>query len=135
MRMLVVDDDPLLIKSLRDTLEADGHLVSPPTAARKASHAFDSAAAGERLALVITDLGMPYVDGRKVASASQDYFAGHARHPAHRLGPAAGGGGRIPPHVDHVLNKPPKLRELREALALCQLAARKWSDPWRRKPE
>ena len=25
----------------------------------------------------------------------------------------------IPPHVDHVLSKPPKLRELREALARC----------------
>lgn len=25
--------------------------------------------------------------------------------------------GEVPPHVDHVLSKPPKLRELREALA------------------
>ncbi len=32
--------------------------------------------------------------------------------------------GDVPAHVDKVLNKPPKLRELREALALCQLAAR-----------
>jgi hypothetical protein len=28
--------------------------------------------------------------------------------------------GDIPPHVDHVLNKPPKLRDLREALARCR---------------
>ena len=27
MRILVVDDDPLLIRSLRDTLESDGHIV------------------------------------------------------------------------------------------------------------
>jgi hypothetical protein len=27
LRILVVDDDPLLLKSLRDTLEADGHIV------------------------------------------------------------------------------------------------------------
>ena len=26
-QLLIVDDDPLLIKSLRDTLEADGHIV------------------------------------------------------------------------------------------------------------
>jgi CheY-like chemotaxis protein len=27
LRILAVDDDPLMSKSLRDTLEADGHLV------------------------------------------------------------------------------------------------------------
>lgn len=28
LRLLLVDDDPLLLKSLRDTLEADGHVVA-----------------------------------------------------------------------------------------------------------
>ena len=37
LRILVVDDDPLLIKSLRDTLEADGHRRHGDTAARPAS--------------------------------------------------------------------------------------------------
>jgi len=32
--------------------------------------------------------------------------------------------GDIPPYIDRVLNKPPKLRELREALAQCLLAAK-----------
>jgi hypothetical protein len=32
--------------------------------------------------------------------------------------------GDVPPHVDCVISKPPKLRELREALALCRVSSR-----------
>src|SRR6185295_1906094 len=31
LRILVVDDDPLLIKSLRDALEGDGHVITVAT--------------------------------------------------------------------------------------------------------
>ena len=71
LRILMVDDDPLVIKSLRDTLEArrprrrddqrrpGGHRrLSAPRIER-----------GRPFDVVITDLGMPYVDGRKVAAA------------------------------------------------------------------
>ena len=60
---------------------------------------------------------MPYVDGRKVASAIK------ATSPSKPVIMLTGWGqrlvaeGDIPPHVDRVLNKPPKLRELRSALA------------------
>ena len=37
----------------------------------------------------------------------------------HRLGTRLVADGEVPPHVDRVLSKPPKLRDLREALAQC----------------
>jgi FixJ family two-component response regulator len=71
---------------------------------------------------VITDLGMPRVDGRKVArfvkSASDSTPVILLTGWGHRLMAEED----IPQHVDRVLSKPPKLRDLREALALCMSA-------------
>jgi signal transduction histidine kinase/ActR/RegA family two-component response regulator len=118
LRILIVDDDPLMLKSLRDTLELDGHVVVTANggqagidtflAPRRPEDAFDA---------VITDLGMPYVDGRKVASAVK---ASAAATPVILLtgwGQRLVADGEIPAHVDLVLSKPPKLREVRAALA------------------
>jgi len=60
---------------------------------------------------------MPYVDGRKVAAAIK---AASPMTPVIMLtgwGQRLVSEGDVPPHVDHVLSKPPKLREIREALA------------------
>jgi len=118
LRLLVVDDDPLLIKSLRDTLESDGHAVTVAHGGKEGIDTFTSSVgSGEPFDLVITDLGMPYVDGRKVARAVK------SASPATSVLLLTGWGqrlvteGDVPPHVDMVLNKPPKLRELRSALA------------------
>ena len=68
MRILIVDDDPLLLKSLRDALESDGHEVTAANGGQAGIDAFvESHAAGKPFPVVITDLGMPHVDGRKVA--------------------------------------------------------------------
>ena len=120
LRLLVVDDDPLLIKSLRDTLESDGHfVVTANTGADGIATFRDACQRGEPFSLVITDLGMPYTDGRQVAAAVK---AASANTPVILLtgwGQRLVAEGDIPPHVDRVLNKPPKLRELREAFAEC----------------
>ena len=121
LRLLLVDDDPVLLKSLRDALEIDGHIV---VATNGGQAGIDELRAsiqrGEPYAAVITDLGMPYVDGRKVAAAVKE------ASPATPVILLTGWGqrliaeGDIPAHVDRVIPKPPKLRELREALAkLC----------------
>jgi signal transduction histidine kinase/ActR/RegA family two-component response regulator len=117
LRILVVDDDPLLIKSLRDALETDGHLVTTANGGKEGIEAFQqSLTRGERFAAVITDLGMPYVDGRKVSAAIK------AASPLTPVILLTGWGQRLieegdaPKDVDRVLNKPPKLRELRAAL-------------------
>jgi PAS domain S-box-containing protein len=118
MRILVIDDDPLLLKSLRDTLEVDGHDVTTANGGQAGIEAFvESHAEGRPFPVVITDLGMPHVDGRKVASTVK------ASVPSTRVLMLTGWGrrlvaeGDVPPGVDQILSKPPKLLELRAALA------------------
>jgi signal transduction histidine kinase/ActR/RegA family two-component response regulator/uncharacterized membrane protein affecting hemolysin expression len=118
LRILLVDDDPMLIKSLRDILEQEGHVVTVADGGQKGIDTFTAAVTqGSPFAVVISDLGMPYVDGRKVAASIK---AASAQTPVILL---TGWGRRlladneIPPHVDRVLSKPPRLAELRAALA------------------
>ncbi|MBI2253235.1 MAG: response regulator [Proteobacteria bacterium] len=120
LRLLLIDDDPLLLRSLRDTLEAEGHIVSVANDGQAGIDAFQNAhGQGNAFAVVFTDLGMPYVDGRKVAGAIK------AISPATPVILLTGWGQQIlsdkdiPAHVDRVLSKPPKLREIRDALAQC----------------
>jgi signal transduction histidine kinase/ActR/RegA family two-component response regulator len=118
LRILSVDDDPLLIKSLRDALEADGHAVVTASGGQEGIDVFRAAEEGdEHFAVVITDLGMPYVDGRKVASAIKRDSPSTPVILLTGWGQRLVAEGDIPPNVDRVLNKPPKLRELRAALA------------------
>jgi signal transduction histidine kinase/CheY-like chemotaxis protein len=120
LRLLVVDDDPLLIKSLRDALETDGHQVvtagGGQDGVKTFRHAFEQK---EPFTVVITDLGMSYMDGRKVAAAIKGISPTTPIILLTGWGQRLVAEGDIPPHVDHVLNKPPKLRELRETLAQC----------------
>lgn len=116
-RVLVIDDDTQLIKSLREILEADGHGVTTAEGGRAGIDTFLAANQGsEPYGIVITDLGMPYVDGRKVAAAIRAV----SRVPVILL---TGWGQRLldeedtPYGVDRVLAKPPRLHDLRAALA------------------
>lgn len=118
--ILVVDDDPVLLKSLRETLEGDGHTIVTANGGQEGIDLFRAALNdSRRFAVVITDLGMPYVDGRQVLRAVK------ATSPSTPVILLTGWGqrlvaeGDVPAHVDLVLNKPPKLRDLREALARC----------------
>ncbi|MDD5262643.1 MAG: CHASE sensor domain-containing protein [Methylacidiphilales bacterium] len=120
LRLLITDDDPLIIKSLRDTLEMDGHVIVTANGGREGIEAFRKAwEAQEPFSAIITDLGMPYVDGRQVAAAIKGISPLTPVILLTGWGQRLAAEGDIPPHVDRVLNKPPKLRELREALAEC----------------
>ncbi|HEY2979172.1 MAG TPA: PAS domain S-box protein, partial [Burkholderiaceae bacterium] len=117
LRILVVDDDPLVLRSLQDMLESEGHQVVAANSGQDGIDEFHAShAKGDAFSLVITDLGMPYVDGRKVASAVKQ------ASPATPVVLLTGWGQRLvseegaPEHVDEVLSKPPKLHELRQAL-------------------
>jgi PAS domain S-box-containing protein len=119
-RILIVDDDPLVLKSLRDTLEADGHSVTMTDGGQAGIDAFLAACAqGNPFPVVITDLGMPYIDGRKVSGTVKTAAPETVVLLLTGWGQRLVADGDIPPHVDRVLSKPPKLRELREALAQC----------------
>ena len=118
LRILTVDDDPVVIESLGETLRAVGHVVTTADGGQAGIDAFlEAQRRGERFDAVITDLGMPHVDGRQVAAAIKK--ASHET-PIILLtgwGQRLRVDGDIPDYVDRVLNKPPKLRELRAALA------------------
>ena len=116
LRLLVIDDDPLLTKSLRDILETDGHVVTTANGAQAGIDLFRAShTSGDAFAFVITDLGMPYVDGRQVAQAIKAISRATPVILLTGWGQRLVAEGDVPLHVDLVLNKPPKLRELRRA--------------------
>jgi PAS domain S-box-containing protein len=117
LRILLVDDDPVLLKSLEDILRADGHTLTVADGGEAGIQAFRTAhEQGRPVDIVITDLGMPYVDGRTVASAVKALSASTPVILLTGWGQRLEIEGDVPSHVDQVLSKPPKLRELREKL-------------------
>ena len=118
LRLLVIDDDPLLLKSLRDILESDGHQVTTAGSGHEGVEAFRARMGGaEPFAAVITDLGMPHMDGRQVALAIKAISAATPVILLTGWGQRLLDDGELPQQVDEVLGKPPKLRALREALS------------------
>jgi PAS domain S-box-containing protein len=121
LELLLIDDDALVLKVIRDTLARDGHRVTTAESGARGIETFRAALAGRApFDAVITDLGMPDVDGRKVAAAVK------LAAPTTPVMLLTGWGQRLSPDecavpsVDEVLSKPPRLGDLREALArLC----------------
>lgn len=123
LRILLIDDDLVLLKSLRDTLEHEGHVVETADGGQAGIDAFATAKQKHKdFEIVITDLGMPHVDGRTVALAIK------RTSPVTPVIMLTGWGHRlnaennVPEHVDRLLSKPPKLGELRAAIT--ELGAR-----------
>ena len=118
LRILLIDDDPVLIRSLQDALESDGHQVKSTSGGQAGIDAFTAAhGTANAFTVVITDLGMPRIDGRRVASAIKTLS------PATPVIMLTGWGQRllaendIPADVNRVLSKPPRLPQLRAAFA------------------
>jgi DNA-binding response OmpR family regulator len=118
LRLLLIDDDPVLLKSLAEALAADGHLISSADGGQAGIDAFNrELAQGRVFDAVITDLGMPAVSGREVVAAIKQVspstrvflLTGWGRHMEDEL--------ELSSQVDCVLSKPPKMKELRQAFA------------------
>jgi PAS domain S-box-containing protein len=123
LRILVIDDDPIILKSLRDILEQCGHFIGLADGGQRGIDIFRAACERrESFEVVITDLGMPHIDGRAVAAAVKSL------EPKTRVILLTGWGHRMlaendaPANVDRVMGKPPKLAILRGALAELTLA-------------
>lgn len=117
LRILIVDDDPLIIESLRYILQRDGHEVTAADRGQIGIDVFTEAQEQRKtFDVVFTDLGMPHMDGRRVATAIK------AASPSTPVILLTGWGEQLvadndmPPHVDRILNKPPKLEQLRDVL-------------------
>ena len=116
-RILIVDDDPVFIKALCDTLQDEGYSVVAANGGQAGMDAFRSAQnSPEPFAVVITDLGMNPVDGRQVAVFVKN------TSPSTMVILLTGWGewfetkGGMPLPADCILGKPPKLQELRNIL-------------------
>jgi CheY-like chemotaxis protein len=118
LRVLVIDDDPSLIETLRSSLIDEGHKVSAANGGQAGIDIFRAAqGAGMPFDIVITDLSMPEVDGRQVVASLRTISPGTPiivlTGWRHQL---KDGGERLM-QVDRLLGKPPRIRELRAALA------------------
>lgn len=117
LRILVVDDDSNLTESLRSTLEGDGHRVIVADGGQAGIDAFHSAR--QTLVpfdIVITDLGMPHIDGRQVAASVRAAAPGTPIIMLTGWGQRPSADKEPTPQVDRLMSKPPRLHELRKAL-------------------
>lgn len=113
LRVLFIDDEPQLRQVMRDVLDAAGHQVTAAPGGQQGLDFFRAhARANTPYDVVITDLGMPDVDGHQVARAIK---AESPRTPIIMLtgwGTMMKTDGVKTPEVDIVLSKPPRLQEL-----------------------
>jgi CheY-like chemotaxis protein len=127
LRVLLIDDDPSLVDALRTTLIDEGHKVSAASGGQSGIDTFRAArSSGLPFDIVITDLSMPDVDGRQVVSnlrsispATPIILLTGWRHQLKD-------GAERSLQVDRLLGKPPRVRELRMALA--ELTGRRTAD-------
>jgi signal transduction histidine kinase/DNA-binding response OmpR family regulator len=118
LKLLLVDDDTLVLNALRATLQIDGHEIEAATGGQAGIDAFAEATKrGVKYAAVITDLGMPHIDGRKVAAAVKQISPATPVIMLTGWGAGAVSSGEASPAVDGVLGKPARLNDLRTMLA------------------
>jgi signal transduction histidine kinase/ActR/RegA family two-component response regulator len=117
-RILLADDDPALLESLRVALEADGHHVMTADDGQSAIDAFEAAdKGGAPFAAVITDFVMPIVDGRRVSTVVNQMRPGTPVIMLTAWGHRARAQDDTLAYVDHIMAKPANLAELRATLA------------------
>ncbi|HKU54758.1 MAG TPA: ATP-binding protein, partial [Rhizomicrobium sp.] len=119
LKLLLIDDDPFILDSMRLVLELDGHRVSMADGGAGGLELLKAAAeAGDPFQAVFTDLGMPGMDGRAVAKAiktvAPDMPVILLTGWGERLG-----GQNLSAGIDCVLAKPPEPDDLRKALLYC----------------
>ena len=117
LKILCVDDDPVILESLFEMLSFDGHEVTTAENGSLAAEAFrESMLSGKAFELVITDLGMPETDGYELASQIKKM---NPEVPVILLtgwDHQALDSDDAPEYIDRVLNKPPKMKYLRKAI-------------------
>jgi signal transduction histidine kinase/ActR/RegA family two-component response regulator len=114
LRILCIDDDPLMRDSLKEILEKDGHRVWAAEGGQAGLALFkEKMEQGKGFDMVITDLGMPYMDGKEVARRIKNESPDTPILLLTGWGMRISAEGSLPDHVDQVMSKPPKVSELR----------------------
>lgn len=118
LRLLCIDDEPLLRELLKEILEFYHHVVETADGGEMGLQAFHQArAAGRPFDAVITDLGMPVVDGRQVAERIKTESPGTPVIMLTGWGTMLQERGESVPRVDAILSKPPRVAELVDTLS------------------
>lgn len=120
LRILCIDDEPLIREVMKELLEADGHKVQLADGGQTGIEAFRNARSRrEPYHVIITDLGMPYLDGRQIAQIVK------RESPLTPVVMLTGWGtmmkadGDMPEQVDGIISKPPRINEIRDMLVKC----------------
>jgi len=117
LRVLCVDDEELIRQLLADCLTHYTHHVVTASNGEEGLDLFRAAAQDHRpFEVVITDLGMPKMDGHQLAKAIK---AGSPRTPIIMMtgwGTMMKEDGETAPHVDAVVGKPPHMNELNDLI-------------------
>jgi len=117
LNILFVDDEPLLRELLREILETDGHSVHAADGGQAGLDAFRNATQrGKPFDVVITDLGMPHLDGRELAHLLKKESPATPVIMMTGWGSLMKGEKDLRAPVDGLLSKPPKLQELQRML-------------------
>ena len=117
LRILCIDDEPLVRDLIRKILQRDGHQAEVADGGQSGIEAFRAACQCEDpFDVVFTDLGMPHVDGREVAAAVKRESPGTHVIMLTGWGVFMQEDGTVPPHVDNILGKPPRIDEIRAIL-------------------
>jgi len=118
LQILCIDDEPLLRDLLKEMLGREGHNVEVSDGGQSGLEAFRSARQnGKPFDVVITDLGMPYMDGRQVTKLLKGESPGTPIVMLTGWGAFMKEDGSAPAQVDAILSKPPRSKELRETLS------------------
>jgi DNA-binding response OmpR family regulator len=115
MRILLIDDDAEVMNAIKIVLEFDSHEIVATQSGRGGIEAFEAAVTSARpFDVVMTDLGMPGVDGREVARAIK---RASASTPVILLtGSGENPEGIDRAYFDRIVGKPLRLREMRATL-------------------
>jgi CheY-like chemotaxis protein len=114
LRLLLVDDDPAVLNSTRVVLELDGHTVVAADGGSAGIDALRQAKeSGKNFDVIITDLGMPYIDGNQVARTAKELFPATTVILLTGWGRKMGDSDNQSSHVNCILPKPLDLDELR----------------------
>lgn len=117
LHILCVDDDPMLRNVLGEMFRVDDHVFAVAESGAEGLVLFQQAmAAGRGFDIVISDLGMPHMDGQQFAQAIKRLSPETPVVLLTGWGKIMKDDGALPVAVDAILSKPPRLKDLRTTL-------------------
>jgi nitrogen-specific signal transduction histidine kinase/ActR/RegA family two-component response regulator len=123
LRILCIDDDRRIGAMLQKVLTSDHHLVEVANDGEKGVEVFRKARElGQPFHVVITDLGMPNVDGRQIVRLVKKEAPATPVIVLTGWAATIDGDGRLPDGVDAIVSKPPSIDRLQEVLSQVTVA-------------